>query len=87
MIVPSTVFHLLLRPPPDRGVLALDLCAPGKPGSASPFGNGRLTRVVPIPGIPVFWLSATFANYWLTPLENAKLWKFLSHNLAIPIYG
>ena len=87
MIVPSTVFHLLLRPPPDRGVLALDLCAPGKPGSASPFGNGRLTRVVPIPGIPVFWLSATFANYWLTPPENAKLWKFLSHILAILIYG
>jgi hypothetical protein len=63
MIVPSAVFHLVLRPPPDRGVLALDLCASGKPGSESPFGNGRLTRVVPIPGIPALWLSANFANF------------------------
>src|SRR5690348_7976720 len=31
-------------PPPERGVIALDFCAPGKPGSASPPGNGRRTR-------------------------------------------
>ena len=51
MIVPSSVFHLLLRPPPDRGVIALDLRAPGNPGSASPLGKGRRMRVVPIAGV------------------------------------
>src|SRR5216683_8099426 len=48
MILPSSVFHLLRRPPPDRGVLARDLCAPGKPGkrvalwerSAGPRSSG-----------------------------------------------
>jgi hypothetical protein len=48
-LLPSSVFHLLLRPPPDRGVIALDFCAPGKPGSLSPLGNGRRIRVVPPP--------------------------------------
>src|SRR5579863_334728 len=47
MIRPSSVFQRLRRPPPGRGVFARTFCASGKPGSASPPGNRRLTRPVP----------------------------------------
>src|SRR5216683_7006467 len=61
MILPSSVFHLLRRPPPDRGVLARDLYAPGKPGSASPLGNGRPARALPLSGIPASRLPPAHA--------------------------
>src|SRR6266851_8004460 len=62
MILPSSVFHLLRRPPPDRGVLARDLYAPGKPGSASPLGNGRPARALPVSGIPASRLPSAHAS-------------------------
>jgi hypothetical protein len=61
----SPVFCLPSAPatPPERGVIALDLCAPGNPGSASPLGNGRRMRVVPVPGVRDLRLSPTWVDY------------------------
>src|SRR5437764_939002 len=47
MIVPSSVFHLLLRPPPDRCVIALDLRAPGRGRSPAAMGRPRPNQSVP----------------------------------------